>query len=160
MRSPSTIIAAALSVFGFGGCSTHPIIDDVTRKSTYDVVEQIRCEAGRAVRDYAPAYVNAAIAYEFEFVIREENNANAAGTLTLPFVGGGQFTVDLADPTQFNKTREAKRNFRIVDSFTDAKSAECLGPTPPQKYRLPDLGRHRCVRSREDFCSAGTGKHV
>ena len=85
MRSPNTTIAAALCALGLGGCSTHSIIDDFTRKSTYDVVEQIRCEAGRAVRDYAPAYVNASIAYEFDFTITEENNANAAVTLTLPF---------------------------------------------------------------------------
>jgi hypothetical protein len=158
MRPLSTRIAAALCAFALAGCSTHPIIDDVTRVSTYDVVEQIRCEAGRAVRDFAPAYAKAAIAYEFDFDITERNYAKASGTLTFPFVGG-VFSVDLLDPTQIQKTRQAVRNFRIVDSFADAKGAECLEPTRAKNIAYPisgDIGAYELVKTFIQLAQAST----
>jgi len=35
------------ALIALGGCSTFPLPDDVTRKSTYDIIQQIRCEARR-----------------------------------------------------------------------------------------------------------------
>lgn len=160
MRWPVAVVFAAFcSMFALAGCSTHPIIDDVTRVSTYDVVEQIRCEAGRAVREFAPAYVQAAIAYEFNFNITEINNANAAATMLLPFVGGGMFQVDLAKPTQVTRSREAVRNFRIVDSFTDAKNAECFAETPRRNIVYPisgDIGAYELVKTFIQLAKAST----
>lgn len=43
-------IAAALWL---AGCAIHPLPDDVTGVSTYNIVRQIRCEARQAVFDYA-----------------------------------------------------------------------------------------------------------
>jgi hypothetical protein len=38
------------------GCSAYRLPDDATRKSIYDIVEQIRCEARRAVIEHAHNY--------------------------------------------------------------------------------------------------------
>ena len=160
MRPRIALIAVALCCcLAFVGCSTHPLIDDVARISTYDVVEQIRCEAGRAVKDFAPGYAKAAIAYEFNIDITEKNNAAATGTLTYPFLNGGMFSLNLTDPTQIQKTRKAVRNFRIVNSFDDAKGAECLGPTPNKNIVYPisgDIGAYELVKTFIQLAQAST----
>ena len=43
------------------GCSTHPIPDDISRKSTYDVVDKIRCEAKAAVEDFSGGQLSGAL---------------------------------------------------------------------------------------------------
>ena len=42
-------LCAAFSVVALAGCSIHPLPDDVTRDSTFDIVEKIRCEARDAI---------------------------------------------------------------------------------------------------------------
>jgi hypothetical protein len=63
----------------------YPLPDDVTRKCTYDIVDQIRCEARRAVIEHAYDYKTASIAYEFTFDITEGNNTSADATWILPY---------------------------------------------------------------------------
>ena len=43
-RAINWLIGAALAA-GLAGCSMHPLPDDVSRVSTVDIVERIRCEA-------------------------------------------------------------------------------------------------------------------
>ncbi len=43
------------------GCSIHPLPDDVSRKTTYDIVEKIRCEAKAAVEQYGRGFRNGAM---------------------------------------------------------------------------------------------------
>jgi hypothetical protein len=90
----------------------YPLPDDVTRKCTYDIVDQIRCEARRAVIEHAYDYKTASIAYEFTFDITEGNNTSADATWILPYALGGSFP--LAANVGMNRTRETKRNFKIV----------------------------------------------
>ena len=45
LRSLCAIFLTAL----LAGCSIHPLPDDVTRDSTFDIVEKIRCEARDAI---------------------------------------------------------------------------------------------------------------
>jgi hypothetical protein len=52
MRGVSGIISIA-AVFWLAGCAIHPLPDDVTGVSTYNIVRQIRCEARQAVFEYA-----------------------------------------------------------------------------------------------------------
>jgi hypothetical protein len=52
MRRVSGIISIA-AVFWLAGCAIHPLPDDVTGVSTYNIVRQIRCEARQAVFEYA-----------------------------------------------------------------------------------------------------------
>jgi hypothetical protein len=44
------LIAAVVSL---GGCSIHPLPDDVTGVTTFNIVKQIRCEARQAIFDFA-----------------------------------------------------------------------------------------------------------
>src|SRR5262249_5648397 len=65
----------------------------------------------------------------------------------------------LADPTRVQKTRQTTRNFRIVDSFADAKNAECSGPTPRQNIAYPisgDIGAYELVKTFIQLAQAST----
>ena len=76
------------------GCSIHPLPDDVSRKTTYDIVEKIRCEAKAAVESSLAREFNgqgikgATIVYQFTFNINEQNDASAGFTLFNPFANG------------------------------------------------------------------------
>src|SRR5258708_5133630 len=93
----ATFLAAMRSAFGFTllvlsplliGCSIHPLPDDVSRKSTYDIVEKIRCEAKAAVDKYGRGFNDASIVYSFTFNINEVDDASAGLTLLDPFKSG------------------------------------------------------------------------
>jgi len=44
MRPIPSVVMAVLAPI-LANCSTHPLVDDVTRSTTFDVVDKIRCEA-------------------------------------------------------------------------------------------------------------------
>jgi hypothetical protein len=115
MRSVQLFVFACLVPMLFG-CSTVPIQDDVTRKETFQIVQQIRCEARKAVFQYRDNLPNAAIAYEFTFSITEGNNATTSATAGVPFLAG---SFSLMGSAGINDTRETNRNFTTVDTFTD-----------------------------------------
>jgi hypothetical protein len=50
-------VAAVAAVFWLAGCSIHPLPDDVTGVSTYNIVRQIRCEARLAIFEFAIEYL-------------------------------------------------------------------------------------------------------
>jgi hypothetical protein len=134
------------------GCSTFPLPDDVTRKSTYDIVQQIRCEARQAVVDKAYDYKTgidyktASVAYEFEFDISEDNNTSADATWTLPYTLGGSFS--LVANAGLNRNRHTKRNFKIVDSFDELRQINCAGDRPRENIIYPiagDIGVYEVV---------------
>lgn len=56
MYFPSRIMAL-VGVAWIGGCTIHPLTEDVTGVSTYNIVRQIRCEARQAIFDFAIAYL-------------------------------------------------------------------------------------------------------
>jgi hypothetical protein len=128
------------------GCAIHPLPEDVTRKTTYDIVEQARCEAKHAVMDYARGIKNAAIAYEFTFHITEMNNAAGDVTWTYPFLTGGSFS--LMAGAGALRTRDAMRNFRIVDTFDDLRKADCSQEAIEKNWVYPmagDIGVYEVV---------------
>jgi hypothetical protein len=136
------------------GCSTFPLPDDVTRKSTYDIVQQIRCEARRAVADHAYDYKTgidyktASVAYEFDFDISEDNNASADATWTLPYTLGG--SLSLVANAGLNRNRHTKRNFKIVDSFDELLQINCADDRPQENIIYPiagDIGVYEVVRT-------------
>jgi hypothetical protein len=116
-------------------CSIHPLVDDVTRETTADIVRHIRCEARQAVLDYdirsanAPAGTNTtlAIAYEFTFQITENNNAKADITAEIPFLTKGSSFTLLANADS-EQQRFSKRNFRILDTFDELRNADYCSP--------------------------------
>jgi hypothetical protein len=125
-------------------CSTHPLVDDVTRATTSDVVKHIRCEAKRAVIDddlrskKASANIIAAIAYEFTFTITENNNASGDISWDIPFLNGGDFS--LVANAGSERQRFSRRNFRIVETFDDLRKADCSPETLEKNLIYPIAG--------------------
>jgi len=50
-------VASIAAVVWLAGCAIHPLPDDVTGVSTYNIVRQIRCEARQAIFDFAITYL-------------------------------------------------------------------------------------------------------
>ena len=104
------------------GCSIHPLPDDVSRKTTYDIVEKIRCEAKAAVEQYGQGFKGASIIYQFTFNINEQNDASAGFTLFNPFANG---TFNVTANGGSNRVRDGNRNFELIDSFDDLRKMNC-----------------------------------
>jgi hypothetical protein len=130
---------AALAALCVAGCSLHPLPEDVSRKSTAEIVWAIRCEAQRAVYRHAmdPMFNKAAIGYAFSFDITEDNSATAGFTLTKQLSGIKKFTLGL-DSGEASLKREAKRKFTLVDTFEQLKKLKC-GQNPPAGGPLSPL---------------------
>jgi hypothetical protein len=131
-------------------CSAHPLIEDVTRTTTYAVVEKIRCEAKRAVIEHGRRFGDeSAIAYEFTFHIRETNDATGDVTWTLPFVNGGNFFA-LTASAGSNLKRETTRNFTIFDTFGDLRKTNCNPEALEKNWIYPiagDVGIYEVVKT-------------
>ena len=146
MRRLGVLCAVALVERVLAGCSAHPLPDDVTRISTHDIVQQIRCEAARAVKDLGPKYSLLTIAYEFEFTINETNNASADATLTHPFAKGESSIASFN--AGVNKKRDAIRNLRVVDGAQDIQNSNCGKAELEKNWVYPisgDIGVYEIV---------------
>jgi hypothetical protein len=125
-------------------CSTHPLVDDVTRATTPDIVKHIRCEAKRAINDYdrrsrnASANTTMAIAYEFTFTITENNNARGNITGNLPFLNSGNFSLSANAGSE--RQRFSDRHFKIVENFDDLRRADCSQETLEKNLIYPIAG--------------------
>jgi hypothetical protein len=135
-RKRSGLFLASLAPF-LAGCATHPLPEDVTRKTTHNIVQQVRCEAKRAVVERAGALGDAAISYEFEFNIKEHNGASGNFTLGNPFQAGA---FSLTASAGSDRTREAIRNFKIVDSFDELRKTDCSPETQEKNWIYPLAG--------------------
>lgn len=146
--SMSRVVFVGALVLGLSACSTFPLPEDVTRKTTYDIVQQIRCEARRAVDDVGYYYKTASVAYEFEFNITEDNNAGGDIASTIPFMNGGSFSV-VANAGS-NRIRQTKRNFKIADTFDELRQTECSREKIEANWIYPiagDIGVYEVVRT-------------
>src|SRR5712691_2557835 len=119
-------------------CSMHPLVDDVTRSTTFDIVEKIRCEARRAIIEHAQRLGNdTTIAYEFTFDITETNNASGNLTWFLPLTGGN---FKLAASAGSDLKRQANRNFTIADTFGDLRKTNCSAEVLEKNWIYPIAG--------------------
>ncbi len=79
MFSKHTILVFLLGSIGLGGCSSHPLVDDVTRKNTVAIVQAIRCEARKGLVEAHPTPnpqdIGLVVGYDFTFDITETNMA-------------------------------------------------------------------------------------
>jgi len=133
-------LSAVFMTMALGGCATHPLPEDVTRKTTYDIVERIRCEAKEAVVDHVrpgSELDSAAIGYEFLFTITENNNNSGDATFKYPFTNG---TFTLGVNAGAEKQRLSNRNFRIVETFRDLRRVDCSGQTAGRNRLYPIAG--------------------
>ncbi len=120
MRPALAVLALAPLLIG---CSTFPLPDDVSRKSTYDIIEKIRCEAKTAVVEFGRGFNDAHIAYEFQFNITETDDANVGFSLFDQLKGPGSIKVNAA--AQGNLLRDGARNIIVQDTFDDLRQLNC-----------------------------------
>lgn len=125
VRSMGAWAAAGLAALGLAGCSMHPLSEDISPASTFDIVERIRCEVLDGLKnlredpDTVAKIINAtAIGYDFDFRI-EEKNGERAGTIEYKraaFKGDNKgFFLELGG--QAERERKSIRAFRIVDNL-------------------------------------------
>jgi hypothetical protein len=105
------------------GCSVHPLPDDVSRRSTFDIVENIRCEAKAAVEDHGRDFQHAQIAYDFSFRINETNDTNVGFSLLDQLKGGNAIRVNTG--AQSKLIRDGNRSMTLLDSFEDLRKLNC-----------------------------------
>jgi hypothetical protein len=119
---PAFGLTVLLLLLPLTGCSIHPIPDDVSRKTTYVIVQKIRCEAKAAVEQYGRGLQEASIVYQFTFDINEHNDATAGFSLLYPGTSG---TFNLSANADLNRERDGNRNFELIDSFDDLRKLDC-----------------------------------
>lgn len=139
---PAIVFLTAVLV----GCSVHPLPYDVTRISTFDIVEKIRCEAKEGLEEVVrkhprhPILKHTAIGFDFQFEITEDNNLNAGG-LNLHRKGfreGSQASWNFAGSATRN--RKNVRQFRIIESLEKLNSARCSESAGRQNWIYPIVG--------------------
>lgn len=140
-----------ITAFSISGCSSVPRLENVSRRAMSEIIENVRCEAKRAVVDYGKYYKTAAIAYEFTFQASEQNNNSFVASWIAP-LSPGQFT--LRANSGFDLSRSTLRNERIVDTFDQLRAMNCnsIG-VPPKNFLYPiagDIGVYEVV---SDFIS-------
>ncbi len=135
----------------------HPLPGDFPRKSTYEIVEKIRCEGAqplRRIRPDHPFLKTTFIGYDFDFNITEVNNAGTVagdGRGKLVFTGkhaAGVSTVDVTAASE--RKREAQRVFRIVESLETLRAANCTEEREEANRLYPitgSIGMHEIVRT-------------
>jgi hypothetical protein len=105
------------AVVWLAGCAIHPLPDDVTGVTTYDIVRQIRCEARQAIFDFA-----------IDFLTGPKNTDEDARQIGLQFKEGlrpvHEFTFTLFRPpirqlVQFFSNTGIAYNFQLQMLETD-----------------------------------------
>lgn len=124
--------AAVALAFGLAGCSMHPLPEDVSSASTFDIVQRIRCEVAEGLKDFPrdekfhKIVKGTHIGYDFTFTIAEENKA-ASGRLEFKrpsFVDDSKgFFLDLSASAE--KKRENTRKFRIIENLAEVNENGC-----------------------------------
>lgn len=109
-------------------CAAHPLPEDVTRKSTFAIVQQLRCEAraGIIAANLSGTTLEATyIGFDFQFDITENNKATAGSLgFTHPF-SDGKFLLNFSGGAE--RTRQAQRFVRVVQLFSDLKTDTTCG---------------------------------
>ena len=144
LRTAVTLFCIMLA--GLLGCSIHPLQEDVTRKSTFDIVKTLLCEARRGMIDanLTTDEINATlIGLDFDFNITENNKATEAKLEFLhPFLNGNRFSLDLSGGV--DKKRESRRHFRVVEPLAgllDARFGSCDQALDRSSFVYPISGK-------------------
>jgi hypothetical protein len=121
----------------------HPLPYDVTRVSTYDIVEKLRCEAKEGLRGVPyghPILKHTVIGYDFTFDITEDNNLNSGGlNFNRPgFRDGSHFELDFTGSA--TRKRENKRQFRVLESLQKLSAADCSDTGTRANWIYPITG--------------------
>jgi hypothetical protein len=121
----------------------HPLPYDVTRVSTFDIVEKIRCEAKQGLEGVPaghPILKHTVIGYDFTFDITENNDLKT-GALEFDrkgFRSGSSFSLDFAGSA--TRERKNKRQFRIVEGLDKLNAANCSETATRANWIYPITG--------------------
>lgn len=151
------ILIGATTVLWAAGCSMHPLTENVSRASTYDIVERVRCEVKEALDEFSPDDRHAqriidlsVIGFDFLFDMSEGNNikspkANESGAFAT-FDRRSFKTKDkgllLDVGATAERERQNTRRFRIIEDLGELnKSAvECRHATKDPNRLYPVTG--------------------
>lgn len=143
LRNFSAVAVTGIAL-AMSGCSTHPLPENVTRKTTYDIVHSILCEARAGIRTFqltAAEKAQLQVGFDFKFDITEHNRATSASfDFLYPFGGGSKFSLNLNGGAE--KKRQAERFFRVIHTFEElGNKTECDGPEERRNPVYPITGR-------------------
>src|SRR5262245_6526378 len=145
------IAAVCAMATGLLGCSMHPLPENflLSRASTFDIVERIRCEAKagldryRSDREAQKIIAATTIGYDFEFDMTEDNNAGTEskpGKLTFTNKNKKGKGLDLDLTASAERKRQNVRRFLIVEDLAKLSEAECSGPPVRANWVYPIAG--------------------
>jgi hypothetical protein len=106
-------------------------------------------------------YMNSAIAYDFEFLIEEDNNASASAGFFVPLFGEGE--VGAGAGGSVGKSRAGERRFKTAETFGDLVKLKCpLDFEPPRKNLLypmtGSIGIAKIMNTFIDLSEMGGGQ--
>lgn len=141
-RREVPVLLSLLPAAALTACSTHPLPEDVTRKSTYDIVQALRCEIKAGLRDVQPEanILKSTIGMDFSFDITE-NNSTGGGSLTFTKLFGGESSFTLNSTAMADRSRQNKREFRILESLTEVQKTSCDRREREANLTYPITGR-------------------
>jgi hypothetical protein len=112
----------SLASVALAACSAHPLPEDVTRKSTFAIVQQLRCEARAGIieanlseQDLNSTYIG----FDFTFLITEKNQATSGSIGFTNILSDGKFLLNFKGGD--DRLRSAERFFRVVQLFKDLR---------------------------------------
>jgi hypothetical protein len=129
--------AAPALALTLAGCAIHPLPENFPlnfpRASTFDIVQNVRCELKsgleRAVKGRSKAHIEKIIAatsvgYDFQFIISEDNNADAGG-LDFTHKTSKTRTLSLGLDAGTRRKRTNTRTLQILERLADVQKADC-----------------------------------
>jgi hypothetical protein len=126
------------------GCSTHPLPQDFSRKTTVDIVKKMRCEISDGINRLSAAseveLEGTMIGFDFVLKMTEDNDATAGKISLLDPLSRGQFTLDITGSAE--KTRHNERRFRMVDNMLKLRQESgCSAEDQRANFIYPIAGK-------------------
>lgn len=131
------IILLSCCAFAFGGCSIHPLPDDVTRLATRQIVHHIRCEARTAIKHAIMDYLRKVERTDF---------LNRLATNQLPFQELDQHLYELPAKVRANIVKYERAaitydfTFDITEQNTVAAEVDFVNLLSHGTFAMPSKG--------------------
>ena len=160
LRARNLFVAAAFALAA-AGCSMHPLPENVSRASTYDIVARVRCEVWEALQEFetlendrerrhAKRIIQfSAIGFDFIFDITESNNIKGPGDkaganlfYTREAFKGKEKGLFFDLTATAERERKNTRRFRIVEDLKELNSPDidCTQATTRANWIYPVTG--------------------
>lgn len=147
---------ALIALISLSGCSIHPTTEDFSRELVPDIIRKVKCEARDAVLATVPNdpqfyLMDTGVAFAFDFIMSEANDAGSTGTFGIPVPNG---SVAISFGLSDSKDRKTTQRVTIADTFGDlAKMTTCDGTVPNENFRYPITGTIGLLATFENYRS-------